>query len=81
MALRATPNWVLSICPFGKRNPRDREAERHRTEVPEQVGMRADHQATALRCAAAAAAAGVEAELDAERAGDLLVATPPRRRS
>ena len=55
---------------------RDRQAEREAAEVPQQIGMRPQHQAAAGRCAGAAAATGEEAELDAERAGQL---TPPGR--
>ena len=62
--------------PVREAHPRQRHAERQRAEVPQQVGMRAQHQAAALRRAAAAASARVDAELDAERAPQLLA---PRR--
>ena len=54
-----------------KADARDRQAERKPAEVPQQIGMRSQHQAAAGRCTGAAAAAREEPELEAERAGQL----------
>ena len=61
------PQLVARDTAAGKIDVRERDAERDAAQVPDHVGMRAQHQAAPRRRAAATATAGIDAQLDADR--------------
>ena len=65
---RHQPELAAVDLPIGEAHLRQRQASTKAAEVPQQVGVRTQHQAAAHRCRATATAAGVITEVEPQRA-------------